>query len=488
VDEGGAAVSALGRLFLRPYALWNAFLHGSLVFVVGFAVFVARGGVRGEALAAAEIHHNSRLVLALGAVLMPHALGTWVGWSLYELLGCTFAPTLPGLRRRLLPALVGVGLAGSALCAWWCGETPGPQSLPLFFALAFPCYALGILWSDSAFQLLGPGRWVLQIVALLPILLAPEVVSAFESAPLLLGSLGVAAGLGLLLLPFRRSVMRVRVLHPDCADRPLVAGKGPQASWNPGRTLSSTADWTRAVLHEAFGHAKGGWVGAALGHALVMGLIVAGLAFVPAFARTQDLRESIGHVHAALMGRTPGSHGKLVATTFALPILTIFFLFAPFTLGGGGSYPLGRRRRAEATWRASATATAAVVLALALVLGALSEVAFRVAGLEQRFEGIPLFLHALASVAVTAPLAHAIRLRWLDEHGGTLTIQYSGMLGLLGLVLGLPATFLTYLWVEGIDGWSLFGWASLMALEIAGAQAWWRQYLLRFHETRDLVT
>lgn len=484
------SVPILARLFLRPYVLWSAFTTYGLTVLCWYIAFVARGGVRQHAGAPeAQILYTAELKLALGTVLFPMAVAAWIAWSLYELLLCSFAATVPGLRRRLFVLLLVLGVTGAACTAWWCDENPGSQSLPVFFALAFLCFALGILWSDPVFAGWGAVRWILQTLALVPIFLAPELVRWFERAPAVLVPLALLAGAGLLWLPFRRSAVRARSSDPAHFDRPLTQDQRSRATWRTGRTLSGTTDWTRAALHEAFGQQRGGWLGAALVHALIFSTILVVLLFMAGLHESRDARAAAGCVYSGLVGGVPGVASRLLRglTTAALPIWTSFFLMHTFTLGGAGVCPVARARRAEVAWRTSAIATSSIVLAMALVLAVYSELAFRFAGLSRRSDDVPAFLHALASAGIAAPAVHWVCLRWLADRSKQLTTHYAGLLGLAMLVLGLPGIALSLLWNEVFSDWPVPAWFAWCAVMVCASQAVWRRELARHHVRTDLT-
>jgi len=495
-------LATLLRLLWRPFTLWSAFLCYSLTIIVWMVASMARGGMRDLSRATpAQIEWNLSLELALGTVLLPLAFGAALSWQVFDLLVCPGAAHLPGVRRRLFRALLAMGLVGAALTAWWCDESPGAQNPALFAALAFPWFALGFACGDPIALVLGPGRGLVQLLALGLVLLAPEWVAAGEGTPFLVAPLAVAVGLGLLWAPFSRRAQRLRLAVS--ADSPAIrmasqgAGGwqvlGPRArrraGWNPGRTLLGVHDWTRAALHEGFGHLRGGWLGAVIGFGLVWSLVLLVLGFVRGFGDERDGPEALRSLYAMLTARVPGVESRVLPLpALALPIWASMFLVSnPFTPRGAGAYPLGRGTRARVAWRASVLLVAGLVLSLAVVLGGASEILFRLSDLERRAGGVPHFAHALAGLAIAAPLAHLLRLRWIESRPHALSPWVlPALIGMAGLGLGLPgvglALFFREVWPHG----AVLPWLVLVLALSCASQLLWKRALERHYRSADL--
>jgi len=475
---------ALGRLVWRPYALFVAIPVAGTAFTAWMLAFGARGGAfHGSAADAAQLARNAELELALGASLLPMALAVWISWFLFEFLRGTQAALLPALRRELFAGLLLCGAAGAALTMWWCVENPGPRAAPPFFALAFLGFASGVFCSDPVLASLGEKRWVLYALALAQIGLAPELVSAFERVPLVCVPLGLAAGVALLLAPFRRATLRARAVDPAYAPLPVRAVQ--RAVWKPARAPVGTADWTRAVLHDAFGVPRGGFPRLLAIGALFLGGGIVGTAFLFARMCASDWGEAASLVHAQIVGAPRDGNPSMFMLAFWLPTEVTFALLTPIRFGGAGFRPLSRARRAEVTWRATVVLAVGVVLSMGLVLWAASEIAFAcAAGHAERVRGVPLFVHVLASTLVFAPVVFEARLRWLD--GRKPRAYDSGRVGLVAVFLALPAIALSSLWRLWLDDWNAIAWLALMFALCALSLTLWRVSVARHFATRDL--
>jgi hypothetical protein len=262
-----------------------------------------------------------------------------------------------------------------------------------------------------------------------------------------------------------------------------------RARWRPGRTLKGVADWTRAALHEGFGHVPGGWLGAVLLYTVVWGTALLVIGFVLGFGGERDWQTAVRYVYAMLAGDVPGVRRVTPLPAAAMPIWTAMFLVStPFALHGAGAYPLSRAARGEVAWRASTTVIGTFVVALTLLLAMYMEVAYRLSGLTERARELPPFLHTVTGIAVMAPLAHAVRLRWLDGRGAPATsFAVGSLIGLVGLLLGAPGVALALLFTFALPQDTAIPWLALTVVLVALSQGLWRQHLLRHHLTGDLA-
>lgn len=493
------------RLLARPVTLWNVAVIAVLAGILGRVAFVARGGQDASAELAPEVLAHSRdLVVMLGSVLVPGAVGACLGWSVFELLLCPFAPLLPRVARRLVTGLTLAGLLTAAGTAWWCEQRPGPQVPLLFCAQAFLWFALAFFWSDPSFVRLGAARWILQAIAWLPIFAAPEIVAAFEEAPWILGPLAPLAGIVLLCIPFRRSALRVRVLDPECAQalsyrsddiRRDSAQYGSEraaarVAWRPLRRLAGSRDWAQAALYEGFGWVRGGWLGAVAGNALFWSGALAAIALFVGFGKNRSWSEALAYLHGVLHGPSPGGpdHPLALAPSLLPVWVAMFFIANPLGLFAGPFYPLSRERRAEATWRAELALILALVLSFAVVLGVAGEIAHRAGHLPARDRGLPEFLRALVPAAVLAPLPQWARLRFVEGRTRrTGAVLAATLMGVTGVALIAPTLACSVAWRDELDELPVAVQIALFALLFAAAQALWREVLRRHFRTRDLA-
>jgi len=498
-----SSFTTLGRLLLRPLLLWNLFVAGSLTLVFWALGYLARGGMHDAVSATGEqLHLDLSLELAFTVVLVPMALGAVLAWTAFELLLCPFAALLPRLGGQLFRGLLVLGLLTAAGVAWWCDEQPGHQEPLLFFAQALLWFSLGVLWIDPITSLWGRGRWLVQALPLLVIFAAPELARSFEQAPLVQGPLAVLLAGVLLALPFRPELVRLRAIEPACSRsssyRELRAGGGLplgenarlRSRWRPSRTLSSLSDWTGASLHEAFGHARGGWVATLLANALVWTVVLCALGLVLGFGPRREATEALEYLLGMLLGRVPdGQLRPRPIAAWALPVWSgLVFVSLPYTLSTFFHHPLSRARRALVAWRTSLRENLVWTLGVALLLALAVELCFRLGGFERVSSGLPSYLRGVWTAAIFAPLAQGLRLRLFETSRSGASVVHSGQrVSLLAIAVSLPATAFAILWELVFSRAPVPAQVCMGLCLLVSSQLMWRAHLEQHYRTRDLA-
>src|SRR5688500_13198704 len=118
-----ASIASFARTLARPALLWNLACAASLAFGMGWLLALARGARRSQSSEA--LVDATDQVTALGAMLIPAALGAVAAWSVFDLLLCPFAALLPAIRARVLTGLSCCGVLVSAMAAGWSDQRPG---------------------------------------------------------------------------------------------------------------------------------------------------------------------------------------------------------------------------------------------------------------------------------------------------------------------------------------------------------------------------
>lgn len=425
--------------------------------------------------------HLDEVRVAFVFVTGSMAVGALIGSSVFELLRCPFATRLPGLTRSLRSALIGAGIllatsAGFLLPRLTTELTSGPV-----FAQALLWFAMGVVWMDPLFASLPGWRWWGSLLTIAPILTAPELARAFEERPWSLGLSTSALGLALLACPLRQAGLLLRSTDPACRSVPgsrafRSGAAGPfarsRSAWSAGGTLRGTWDWTRAVLHEAHGHVRGGWVGS---------LFRAGLGCCAFFVAQILIQRVLGRGDPMRIDEMRHNEAW-IALFFVTPMIIGHFLVSPFRFTPGWLHPLSRREHAAVAWWASAAVTFGTISAFALVL-----FLYAVSGpLEGAFlaRDLPPLAYAVLTPLLLAPLAQAVGL-WLVEGSRRGRGPSRLAIGALAFLIALPGMILVLL-LRGWLGGSPRAFLGLVAASVLASQALWRRYLLWHFRTRDL--
>ena len=380
--------------------------------------------------------HRERADGADAALLFAAFVGLLIGQAVGELEQCSFSWTLPGLHRRLAPAVVLTGVV-VALAGVGFHIRVGGSYGPAIFGLAALGFSLGLAAATpyvlgdpsarfGAFTLLPPAAIVLTVFFI------DRIAALCQAYPIGWFIVGVTAAALHLWRRFDPVAAKARLSLADSSSEPFSAGP----SWDRPYLGTSTATWIRAGVHENFGMKRLQLLRVITFHALA-GPILIGAMVWSLGAGSETSKLELDQVLYWLVFVPPGHATPLVSLESALaepslPAIVYWcgalgfgFLVASFTfepavtlaisLRRGWLYPLSRTRLAEVAYWGGLMQSAASIALMVIVYCLLAMWSLSIAGQQFSFEFVPSFVLALALAFVLMPAAQWMGLKHLPQ-------------------------------------------------------------------------
>jgi len=422
------------RLHAAPWPLIRAF--GLMSVSLGFGFLAV--GVRDALWPIASDDGAHHLITGSIAFLVAGLIAALIASAASELLACPFARNMPGVRERLQREIQVTGFLlfgiAAGLGAAWQGAIVGAS---WFLAVAAALgYSVGLINSLTKIAT-RLGGVVGTLLALIPMVLMPEIATAVGGRTSLVGGFLIAVLAASLILLSTQScgALLARRAGRDgeesdrSIDEQLFSSstrlrRAPRDGADRFQgTRRSDLDWTRALLHEQFGSQRGGLIGRAIRFALATIIVTFLIRFLfHALAAMHSFdpitgaeREgwNLSGISLTWFTATFASRQEeLIATNLVAVILgTVVWnrMGASATL----LVPIARSRRAWVVWLATqAEELASFVgvligfVATALIVGAAAD--------ADPWPVLSRFLLVATGVFALLPITRWMRLRWLD--------------------------------------------------------------------------
>ncbi|MEE4219382.1 MAG: hypothetical protein V2I48_17355, partial [Xanthomonadales bacterium] len=378
----------------------------------------------------------------LTVVVLSVYSGWIIGSCIMELQQTSFLSLLPGSQARLLPGflLAGSGVVLAAVLPT-VAASPSPQDNWMLFVVGLGAFATGASIRDpqSGF-LTGLG------IALFLVLVVTSGTQARLASdhPLFMVFLAAAlVAMGLYRL-FSKNAIRLRAVNRG---RPVLvfstekltraqkrrqAVYGPKnTAWRPAYLGCSVTAWTRAAWYESYGGLRGRDLLKSIGAS--SGLFLVLLIEAQKFSGELGFGRSIFWVlHDGLM-RSPhptltGEHSGafIMVAIFIIIAGASMALWRPAALTGNMLYPLSRQQKSRVFFTGSFLDMAILLLAVAPVMYVSGQLAGIAAGIQPRFDYVPLFFRAILVTLVMMPFAYWGR---LQMHSATWRRDSYSMIG-----------------------------------------------------------
>ena len=380
--------------------------------------------------------HRERADGADAALLFAAFVGLLIGQAVGELEQCSFSWTLPGLHRKLAPAVVLTGIV-VALAGVGFHIKVGGSYGPAIFGLAALGFSVGLAAATpyvlgdpsarfGAFTLLPPAAIVLTVIFI------DRIAALCQAHPIPWFFVGVTGAAAYLWRRFDPVAAKARLSPADSSSEPFASGP----SWDRPYLGTSTANWIRAGVHENFGMKRLQLLRVITFHALA-GPILIGAMVWSLGAGSETSKLELDQVLYWLVFVPPGHATPLVSSESALaepslPAIVYWcgalgfgFLVASFTfepavtlaisLRRGWLYPLSRTRLAEVAYWGGLMQSAASIALAVIAHCLLAMLSLWIAGQQFSFDFVPSFVLALALAFVLMPAAQWMGLRHLPK-------------------------------------------------------------------------
>ncbi len=492
----------LFRLFLCWDVAFSLFVMCILMGLLSVVCGTAEDLWVGAGAAGVRLYGSSAGLRVHIALLFGVIIGVVSNYSLQDVAYCRCSWTFGGLHSGLRRELSWLALGTALLSALVSGVFGGGFDHIAASSLTLLGFGLGTMAWD--FHLGKPLSIVAQLSVILVLGTSRRIGAGLESHAFL----ALPLGLLICLLAIRRSTsqaaMRTRALVPGSD---LGASfKSPQSTdpydtrklegrpgWTGGR-IQSTAAWTRALLFEDAGWARGSWAGRSSVIAVVLALATALVALGFGVHEGGTLANGLAWVAQAVFDpklRLENVTGRVPEVIMNLGLQTAAFIVI---LSGGQDlrrgvlYPVSRGQRAEVVWRASLARgfVAAWVPAIALTLAGV--VSLLASGVDFPVRRVPEIFTALALTAALLPALQAGRLRFLERGGAALSsLAYSASVGVASAVFtGVHAITMSQVRELDPKAEAAVAFLLLPALFLAGQQLY-RRWIRNWYATADLA-
>ena len=394
--------------------------------------------------------HRQRADGAHAALLFAAFVGLLIGQAVGELEQCSFSWTLPGLHRKLAPAVVLTGIVVALAGVGFHIKVGGSYGLAIFglaalgFSVGLAAATPYVLGDPSArfgaFTLLPPAAIVLTVIFI------DRIATLCQAHPIPWFFVGVTGAALYLWRRFDPVAAKARLSPADSSSEPFSSRARPVAparsagpSWDRPYLGTSTANWIRAGVHENFGVKRLQLLRVITFHALAGPILIGAMAWslgtgalVPETSKLefdQILYWLVfvppGHATPLVSPQSALDDPSLPAIVYWLGALCFGFLVASFTfepaailsssLRRGWLYPLSRTRLAEVAYWGGLMQSAASIALPAVVYCLLAMLSLSLAGQQFGFDYVPSFVLALALAFVLMPAAQWMGLKHLPQ-------------------------------------------------------------------------
>ena len=389
--------------------------------------------------------HRERADGADAALLFAAFVGLLIGQAVGKLEQCSFSWTLPGLHRKLAPAVVLTGIV-VALAGVGFHIKVGGSYGPAIFGLAALGFSVGLAAATpyvlgdpsarfGAFTLLPPAAIVLTVIFI------DRIAALCQAHPIPWFFVGVTGAASYLWRRFDPVAAKARLSPADSSSAPFSSRARPVAparsvgpSWDRPYLGTSTANWIRAGVHENFGMKRLQLLRVITIHALA-GPILIGAMVWSLGAGSETSKLELDQILYWLVFVPPGHATPLVslqaalndpslpaaivywcgALVFGFMVAALTFEPAAISLRRGWLYPLSRTRLAEVAYWGGLMQSAASIALAVIAHCLLAMLSLSIAGQQFSFDFVPSFVLALALAFVLMPAAQWMGLKHLPK-------------------------------------------------------------------------